>query len=84
MVGKLAKEFDVREHVLVPKHEVLTQEQARKLLEKYKVLPHQLPAIKVTDPAAKAIGAKVGDILKITRISPTAGKAVVYRQVIRG
>jgi DNA-directed RNA polymerase subunit H len=80
----MAEEFDVREHVLVPKHEVLTQEQARKVLEKYKVSPHQLPAIKATDPVVKAIGANVGDILKITRVSPTAGKAVAYRHVVRG
>jgi DNA-directed RNA polymerase subunit H len=77
-------EFDVRKHVLVPKHEVLSPEEARQVLEKFKVAPHQLPLIKASDPAAKAVGAKPGDILKITRDSPTAGKAIVYRYVIEG
>lgn len=78
----MAEEFDVGNNVLVPKHEVLSQEKAREVLEKFRVTPHQLPLIKVSDPAAKAIGAKVGDILKITRSSPTAGKVIVYRYVI--
>jgi len=81
-VGNTSKEFDIRLHVLVPKHEVLPKEEAREVLERYKVAPHQLPLIKSTDPAAKAIGAKHGDIIKITRNSPTAGKAIAYRYVI--
>ncbi|KUO39787.1 MAG: DNA-directed RNA polymerase subunit H [Hadesarchaea archaeon DG-33-1] len=80
----MSEEFDVRDHVLVPKHEVLSQEKASEVLEKFRVTPHQIPLIKVSDPAAKAIGAKVGDILKITRSSPTAGKVIVYRYVIEG
>jgi DNA-directed RNA polymerase subunit H len=77
-------EFDVRKHVLVPKHEILSAAQAKAVLDKFKVAPHQLPLIKSSDPVAKAIGAKPGDILKITRDSPTAGKAIAYRYVIEG
>ena len=80
----MSEEFDVRDHVLVPKHEVLSQEKASEVLEKFRITPHQIPLIKVSDPAAKAIGAKVGNILKITRSSPTAGKIIVYRYVIEG
>jgi DNA-directed RNA polymerase subunit H len=76
-------EFDVRQHKLVPKHEILPKEKAQEVLERYKVAPHQLPFIKDSDPAAKAIGAELGDILRITRSSPTAGKAIVYRYVIK-
>jgi DNA-directed RNA polymerase subunit H len=75
-------EFDIRQHVLVPKHEILSKEKAREVLERYKIFPHQLPLIKSSDPAAKAIGAKPGDILRITRNSPTAGRAIIYRYVI--
>jgi len=75
-------EFDVRQHVLVPKHEILSKEKAREVLERYKIAPHQLPFIKNSDSVAKAIGAKPGDILQITRNSPTAGRAIVYRYVI--
>ena len=75
-------EFDVRQHVLVPKHEILSKEKAQEVLERYKISPHQLPLIKSSDPVAKTIGAKPGDILKITHNSPTAGRAIVYRYVI--
>jgi len=70
--------------VLVPKHEILPAEQAKEVLEKYRVTPHQLPLIKASDPVAKAIGAKPGQILRITRDSPTAGRATAYRYVVEG
>jgi len=78
----MSVESDIRQHVLVPKHEILPKEKAREVLERYKISPHQLPIINSSDPVAKAIGAKPGDILKITRNSPTAGRATVYRYVI--
>ena len=69
-------------HDLVPKHEILAAPDKQALLERYRVQPEQLPKIKATDPQAKALGAKPGDILRVTRKSPTAGEAVYYRLVI--
>jgi len=74
--------FDIFEHVLVPKHEILTPEEREKVLAQYRVKPYQLPQIKASDPAAKAIGAKPGDIIRITRKSPTAGEHIAYRYVV--
>ncbi len=74
--------FDIFDHRLVPKHEVLPREEAEGLLKRYHVEPHQLPRIKVSDPPVFLIGAKPGDILKITRESPTAGAYVAYRYVV--
>lgn len=74
--------FDIFEHQLVPKHEILTQEEKEKILAQYKVQPYQLPQIKASDPAVKAIGAKPGDILRIIRKSPTAGEHIAYRYVV--
>lgn len=74
--------FDIFEHKLVPKHEILTPEEREKVLAQYKIKPYQLPQIKVSDPAAKAIGAKPGDILRIIRKSPTAGEHIAYRYVV--
>lgn len=80
----MPEEFDIGRHVLVPKHEILPKGKVDELLERYKIYPHQLPLIKSSDPAAKAIGAKPGDVLEITRNSQTAGEAVIYRYVIKG
>ncbi|HVL48297.1 MAG TPA: DNA-directed RNA polymerase subunit H [Candidatus Thermoplasmatota archaeon] len=78
----MAKVFDVMKHDLVPKHEVLSDEDARAVLEKYGVNPDQLPRIYASDPVARSIRARPGQILRIRRKSPTAGEAVAYRFVV--
>lgn len=71
-------------HRLVPRHEVLSKEEAEKLLKFYNVTKNEIPRIKKTDPALKDMDVKVGDIIKITRESPTSGVAIYYRVVIEG
>ncbi|MEM2109146.1 MAG: DNA-directed RNA polymerase subunit H [Candidatus Odinarchaeota archaeon] len=74
----------ILDNILVPKHIILSDEEASEVLEKLKVKPYQLPKIFITDPALKALNqkVKVGDIVKIIRGSPTAGESVAYRVVI--
>ena len=74
--------FDIFEHALVPRHEILTENEQNELLAKYKIKPYQMPQIKSTDPAVKAIGAKPGNILRIIRKSSTAGEHIAYRYVV--
>ena len=75
--------FNVLEHDLVPDHEILSDEEVYKLLEELKIKnKNQLPKIKVDDPVCKKIEAKEDQVLKITRISETAGKYTTYRIVI--
>ncbi|BFH73310.1 DNA-directed RNA polymerase subunit H [Sulfurisphaera javensis] len=76
--------IDPSKYELVPKHEVLSVEEAYKVLKELGIRPEQLPWIRASDPIAKMIGAKPGDIIKITRKSPLSGEAVVYRYVISG
>jgi DNA-directed RNA polymerase subunit H (RpoH/RPB5) len=76
--------FDLFDHILVPKHEIMKPEEKQKLLDEYRVKPYQLPRIQVSDPAARAIGARPGDIVRIIRDSPTAGKYIAYRYVVEG
>lgn len=82
LIPKIFPVFDLFEHDLVPKHEILKADERAELLSKYRVEPYQLPRIKKSDPAITAIGAKVGDIVKILRDSPTAGQYVAYRYVV--
>ncbi len=74
--------FDIFEHALVPRHEILTAKEKQDLLAHYKVQPYQMPQIESTDPAVKVIGAKTGDILRIIRKSQTAGEHITYRYVV--
>lgn len=80
----MAKEegFDVTDHELVPEHEVLSEEEAEKVLEEFEIKATQLPKMESKDPVAKEIGAESGDIVKVIRDSATAGKSVAYRYVI--
>lgn len=82
LLPKTFPAFDIFEHKLVPKHEILTSEERGQLLKEYRVQPYQLPQVKSSDPAVKAIGAKPGDILRIIRKSPTAGEHLAYRYVV--
>ena len=74
--------FDIFEHALVPRHEILTEKERQALLDNYKVKPYQMPQVTSTDPAVKAIGAKPGDVLRIIRKSSTAGEHIAYRYVV--
>lgn len=84
LIPRIFPAFNIFDHELVPKHEILSPEEREKLLAKYRVHPYQLPKIRTTDPAAIAIGAKAGDIVKIIRNSATAGRYVAYRYVVEG
>jgi DNA-directed RNA polymerase subunit H len=79
----LAK-FNVLEHELVPKHEILSEEEKKELLKKYNITEKQLPKILASDPVVKAIGAKPGDVIRIIRNSHVAGRSVYYRIVVEG
>lgn len=69
-------------HVLVPKHEILSEEDVSALLENMKIKVENLPKISINDPAIQYLAPKLGDIIKITRKSATAGISNYYRLVI--
>ncbi len=72
----------VPDHVYVPKHEIISKNEANEVLEKFNCKPSELPLIFVTDPAIVGLGVKPGDVIKITRKSSTAGESLYYRYVV--
>ncbi len=70
------------EHTLVPKHSKLSDKDKEALLSKYEITIQELPKILKKDPAIKELQVKSGDVIKITRNSPTAGESLFYRAVI--
>ena len=73
--------IDIQNHMLVPKHEIMTEEEISEEFSDVDYDFKDLPKIRSDDPVVKAIGAKVGDVLRITRESQTAGVFVTYRIV---
>jgi len=78
------KEVDISKHKMVPKHTILGDAEKQELLKRYNITLNHLPRMLITDPMAVVLQAKVGDVVKIVRDSPTAGKALYYRVIVRG
>ena len=73
--------IDIQDHMLVPTHEIMTEEEIADEFSDVEYDFKNLPKIRSNDPVVKAIEAKPGDILRITRESQTAGVFVTYRIV---
>lgn len=79
-------------HHLIPPHELLGEDDARRVIEELATPLERLPKILASDPgfltspdvrAAKEAGEPLaGRLVRIRRPSPTAGEAVTYRVVI--
>jgi DNA-directed RNA polymerase subunit H len=74
--------MDVTDHVAVPDHRIMDEDEIDELLEKFDAEKDDLPEIQRTDAALKQTDAEVGDVVEIQRESPTAGKTTYYRRVV--
>lgn len=77
--------FNVTEHEMVPKHEALDLwhdgDDIAQIKRVYNMtdLAKENPVIALSDPVAKFIGLKKGQLCKITRVNPSSGTYVSYR-----
>ena len=78
------KNLKITDHIYQPKHEILPKNQAEDVLKKYNTKPGQLPYILQSDKGIEDLDPRPGDIIKITRRSPTSGESVYYRYVVEG
>lgn len=74
--------FKIGDHFLVPEHIIMPTPKADELLERLGITKNMMPKIPKNDAALKDLKPVKGDIIKIIRESPTAGKTVYYRIVI--
>jgi len=74
--------FDIFEHDLVPLHEIVAEEELEGVTKKFHAEAYQFPWIKSNDPISIILGAKAGNVIKITQKSETAGTAISYRYVV--
>eukprot|EP00286_Rhodomonas_abbreviata_P001270 CAMPEP_0181288980 /NCGR_PEP_ID=MMETSP1101-20121128/637_1 /TAXON_ID=46948 /ORGANISM="Rhodomonas abbreviata, Strain Caron Lab Isolate" /LENGTH=185 /DNA_ID=CAMNT_0023393169 /DNA_START=246 /DNA_END=799 /DNA_ORIENTATION=+ len=63
--------LNITQHDMVPAHRLLQPGEKRKLLARYKVRVEQLPRILLSDPVAKYLGLRRGDVVEILRASET-------------
>jgi DNA-directed RNA polymerase subunit H len=82
MAKRKKTSFDVKTHNLVPKHTKLSQKEKKDLFTKLNITLRELPKISKNDPAIQDLDVQIGDVIRITRPSATAGHAVFYRGVV--
>ena len=70
-----------KQHALVPKHQVLNEEDSENLLKKLNTSKIKLPKIYSTDAALKNIKIKVGDVIEIERTSHD-GNTIKYWRIV--
>lgn len=68
--------INVEENLLVPKHEIVSEEEKEELMRKYGPL-ELFPKILSSDPMVERLGAKPGDLIKVYR-----SEGIYYRYVV--
>lgn len=74
--------FNITKHMLVPKHELLSDNEKKGILSKYKTQPKHFPILPMSDPVSRYYGYLHGDVIKVTRPSINTGYDVIYRVVM--
>jgi DNA-directed RNA polymerase subunit H (RpoH/RPB5) len=73
---------DIAKYHLVPKHILLSKEQAEQVMDEYKLKKKDMGRIFIDDPMVRYLYAKKDDIIQIIRPSVYAGYSTYYRLVV--
>jgi DNA-directed RNA polymerase I, II, and III subunit RPABC1 len=73
--------FNISKHSLVPKHEVIKDnDEITALIQKYNLKSKlQFPIILKSDPMARYFNVRSGQLVKVTRNSPSSCESILYR-----
>ena len=74
--------FDKFEYCMVALHEIVPEELIKKVYEDVCSTPGNFPKILEKDAICKLIGARTGDVVKITNKHNTSGLKIEYRETI--
>ena len=75
--------FNVTKHILVPKHEILSDKEKQETMMCLRCKDiKKFPQMLTTDPVARYFNMKKGQLVRITRPSETSGKYISYRVVV--
>lgn len=75
--------INVTKHTLVPLHEVMMDEEVDEIIDRFNIKSKSsLPFIQSIDPVARYLALRPGQVVRITRKSPSAGQHISYRYCI--
>jgi DNA-directed RNA polymerase subunit H len=73
-------QFNILDHIMVPKHKILSDKEANSFKEKYNIIEDSnIPGISRFDPVSQIMGIRPGEIFEIERSSKTAIINKFYR-----
>ena len=61
----------------------MSPEEKASILDRFQAVPSQMPQILKSDPQAKFLGVRKGDMCEIIRASETAGYSYTYRMCLQ-
>ena len=77
--------INLLQHPIVPKHEIADPAELADFLTEHRTHKDNLPKIRHIDPPIIWLGARPGDVVKVSRdVSDAVGKSVAFRKVIKG
>lgn len=68
---------------LIPEHELVSASEIKKIMKRFNTPLEKFSKIRESDPQAKRLNAKPGNLIAIHREDPT-GEYIMYRLVVKG